>query len=145
MPIVTDEEALEVRGSLDDAHVGDLLGLYGETWWAHDRVREDVEEMLSASDVIVAIVIRRSNRLVAFARALTDRTYFAMVLDVVVANDFRQRGLGRLLLDTLVEHPALSSVRSLELVCQPELVPFYRRWRFDEDVGASTLMRRVRS
>ncbi|MFI5693207.1 hypothetical protein ACIA58_15275 [Kribbella sp. NPDC051586] len=36
----------------------------------------------------------------------------------------------------------LAAVRSLELVCQPELIPFYRRWAFSDQVGASTLMRR---
>ena len=35
-----------------------------------------------------------------------------------------------------------ATVASLELVCQPELRAFYRRWGFSENVGRSALMRR---
>ena len=31
----------------------------------------------------------------------------------------------------------------IELVCQPELIDFYRRWGFTDHVGASRLMRRA--
>ncbi|MEV0808960.1 hypothetical protein [Micromonospora sp. NPDC050200] len=34
-------------------------------------------------------------------------------------------------------------MRSFELVCQPDLMPFYWRWGFTEQVGHSGLMRRT--
>jgi hypothetical protein len=48
-----------------------------------------------------------------------------------------------MLLDAIVGHPRLAAVRSVELVCQPDLVPFYRRWGITEPVGRSRLMRRT--
>jgi hypothetical protein len=47
------------------------------------------------------------------------------------------------LLDSIVNHPMLVDVRSVELVCQPNLVPFYRRWGFTDQVGQSQLLRRT--
>jgi hypothetical protein len=44
--------------------------------------------------------------------------------------------------DAIVTHPRLAAVQSLELVCQPDLIAFYRRWGFSNDVGPSRLMRR---
>ena len=44
---------------------------------------------------------------------------------------------------TGLETPYLSE-RWFELVCQPDLMPFYRRWGFTERVGGSTLMRKRR-
>lgn len=99
--------------------------------------------MLAGSDVIIALVDRRADRLVGFARVLTDAMYVALVLDVVVAADRRASGLGRMLLDAIVGHPDLTAVQSLELVCQPDLVDFYRQWGFTDDVGRSQLMRRT--
>jgi GNAT superfamily N-acetyltransferase len=99
--------------------------------------------MLAASDVVVALVDRSSDRLVGFARALTDDVYRAVVFDVVVEPGHRERGLGRMLLDAVVSHPRLADVESLDLVCQPDLVPFYRRWGFTDAVGESRLMRRA--
>jgi len=98
--------------------------------------------MLAASDLVFALVDRSDDRLVGFARVLTDDTYVALVLDVVVAAELRARGLGRMLLDAIATHPRLTDVQSLELVCQPDLIPFYRRWGFTDDVGRSHLMRR---
>ncbi len=138
------DTGFEVRHALDPEHVEHLLALYRESWWAAERRRPKIERMLAATDVLVAVVQVRTGRLVAFARALTDDVYFAMVLDVIVAGAFQKRGLGRVLLDAMVTHPRLATVRSLELVCQPDLVPLYRRWGFDERVGSSTLMRRAR-
>ena len=99
--------------------------------------------MLPASDLLFAVVERSSDSLAAFARVLTDRTYLAVVLDVIVAPEYRGRGLGRLLIESICAEPALRDVASIELVCQPELLPFYRKWGFSEQVGRSRLMRRT--
>jgi predicted GNAT family N-acyltransferase len=115
--------------------------LFATAWWTASRTPEDVSRMLAASTLTVGLVHRPAGRLVGFARALTDGVYLAVVLDVVVAPDARGAGLGALLLDTVLAHPAVAGARSVELVCQPELVPFYRRWGFTERVGRSVLMR----
>jgi predicted GNAT family N-acyltransferase len=60
-----------------------------------------------------------------------------------VSENHRGTGLGALLLDAVVHHPDLANVRSLELICQPDLIPFYRHWGFTDQVGHSLLMRRT--
>jgi predicted GNAT family N-acyltransferase len=101
-----------------------------------------VTRMLAGSDLIVALVDPADDRPVGFARVLTDDTYLALILDVVVAADRRCSGLGAMLLDAILSQPRLAAVRGVELVCQPELFGFYRRWGFTEEVGRSRLMRR---
>jgi predicted GNAT family N-acyltransferase len=54
----------------------------------------------------------------------------------------RGTGLGGRLIDVLLARPELAGVDSIELVCQPELIDFYRRWGFTDRVGRSVLMRR---
>ncbi|HZX06274.1 GNAT family N-acetyltransferase [Kribbella sp.] len=106
-----------------------------------DRTTADVERVLVNSDLVVTVL--DDDQLAGFARVLTDRTYVALVLDVIVDESRRGSGIGAALLDAVVNHPALAEVRSLELVCQPELVPFYQRWGFTDQVGRSRLMRRT--
>ncbi len=91
----------------------------------------------------MTLVSTPDERVVAFVCILTDDTYLALILDVIVAPDYRGQGLGRLLMDSICTHPRVQGVKSLELVCQPELIPFYRRWGFSEQVGRSLLMRRT--
>lgn len=136
------EPTFEIRNSLSASQKEDLLRLYANEWWTKDRTRSDVERMLAATDLLYALV-DVSDSLVAFARVLTDRTYLALVLDVIVASEHRGRGLGQALLDSICSDPILQEVASIELVCQPEHVPFYGKWGFSENVGRSRLMRRT--
>lgn len=134
---------IEIRESVSPGHLAHLMELFASAWWATGRTAADVTQMLKASDLVIALVDRASDRLVGFARALTDGMYVALVLDVIVLPQARRSGLGATLLDAIVGHPRLAGVRSLELVCQPELMPFYRRWGFTGQVGRSRLMRRT--
>jgi GNAT superfamily N-acetyltransferase len=135
-------DAIQVRDAIEPARLAQLLELYRATWWADQRSAQDVERMLAGSDLVIALVDGASDRLVGFARVLTDFTYRAVVFDVIVAADDRGRGLGARLMDALVLHPRLAGVESIELVCQPGLIGFYERWGFTAGVGTSTLMRR---
>jgi len=98
--------------------------------------------MLERSDLLFALVDRNADRLVGFARVLTDGVYLAVVLDVVVADDCRNNGLGGSLMEAILGHPQVSRVRSIELVCQPDLIAFYRRFGFTDQVGHSRLLRK---
>ncbi|MDX6261436.1 MAG: hypothetical protein QOH84_3124 [Kribbellaceae bacterium] len=120
-----------------------LMELFSSAWWTADRTRDDLTQMLRESELVLTLIHQPTDRLVGFARVLTDYTYLAMVLDVVVSDDFRGSGLGTALMDAVIDHPRLTGVRSIELVCQPDLVPFYRRWDFTDAVGGSRLMRRT--
>jgi len=136
------EADIEIRERLDRSHTGQLLDLYAAEWWTADRELPDVEAMLESTDLVVALIRRPTDRLVGFARVLTDFVYEALILDVIVAEDQRGTGLGATLMDAIVNHPRLASVRTFELACQPELVAFYARWGFTDNVGRSRLMRR---
>ncbi len=98
--------------------------------------------MLERSDVVVAASLV-DGPLIAFARALTDGVYLAVVLDVIVAAEHRGNGAGALVVERLLAHPLIVAARSVELVCQPSLRDFYRRFGFTDDTGTSGLMRRT--
>jgi GNAT superfamily N-acetyltransferase len=140
-----DLQDVELRERVEGERLPQLMELFAAGWWTADRVPEGVAAMLEGSDLVFALVHRPDDRLVGFARVLTDGVYLAVVLDVLVAPDARGTGVGAMLMDAVVRHPRLAAVRSVELVCQPELFPFYRRWGFTERVGRSTLMRLTRS
>ena len=133
----------EIQDEVGPHHLPQLMDLFASTWWAAERTDDEVRRMVAASDLVVAVVHRPSGRLVAFARVMTDEVFLAVVLDVIVAPDLRGSGLGATLLDAVVGHPRLAAVRSIELVCQPDLIPFYRRWGFTDQVGESRLLRRT--
>jgi GNAT superfamily N-acetyltransferase len=129
---------------LDDSQEKDLIKLYSQEWWTQGRGAADIETMLRHSDVIVGVCDRDTRRLVAFSRLLTDRVYKALLLDVIVDEAYRGAGLGKVLLDAVVNHPILRNVRHIELYCRPELVQFYARWGFEIKSGDLCFMRLAR-
>lgn len=135
---------LERVDNLSAAQVDDLIGLYQQAWWSKGRELADVRRMLEQTDILVGFCEPESHRLVAFARVLTDGVYKALIFDVIVAESHRDLGLGRALMDGLVNHPKLKTVRHLELYCLPELVSFYKRWGFTDELGELRYMRLAR-
>jgi GNAT superfamily N-acetyltransferase len=128
--------------SLSEHHLEQLHRLYDGEWWTRGRTPEDVRRAVAGSDLVIGICEAPDDRLVAFARVLTDDVFKALVFDVIVSPDARGRGRGRRLLEQVVDHPRLRQVEHIELYCLPELVPFYKQWGFSTDVSGVRLMRR---
>lgn len=132
----------QVQDALSSSQVDDLMRLYAGQWWTRNRTRADLERMLECSDLLFVVTELHTQALVGFARVLTDHAYVAVLLDTIVAAAYRGRGLGRLLVESVCSAPQLLDVERIELTCQPELVAFYARWGFTDNVGRSRLMRR---
>jgi ribosomal protein S18 acetylase RimI-like enzyme len=113
---------------LSPAHVDQLHAFYEDVWWAKGRTREGIEKMLRGC--LPFAFVDKAGRLVAFARVVGDGIYKATIFDVIVAPDQRGTGLGQYIMDAVMAHPQVESVRHVELQCKPELDEFYRRWHF---------------
>lgn len=130
---------------LNDAQINDLLQMYQVEWWTRGRKRDDVQEMLKYSDEIVAFCDSETRQLVAFARVLTDYVYRGLILDVIVKPSFRDRGVGRKLMKSLLDRPSLAKVEKFTLFCLPEMMPFYEKCGFVEILDSMRSMKLIRS
>lgn len=128
--------------SVGDDHVLQLAQLYKQEWWTKKRTIEQTRAIVNGSDVAVGLCDDADDRLIAFARVLTDRIARAFIFDVIVAADRRGRGLGRRIVDEVLRHPAVRDVELVELYCRPELVPFYERLGFSSPDSGVVLLRR---
>jgi predicted GNAT family N-acyltransferase len=128
-------------GKLSNRQVRQLHQLYQKEWWTKGRTLPDVKIMLRNTDIIVGVGEERSGRLIAFARVLTDKVYKALILDVIVDAKYRARGLGREIMQMILDHPELRAVKHFELYCLPDLIPFYKKWGFTDDLGELTTLR----
>lgn len=128
---------------LNEAHKNDLMQLYKNEFWSHQRLRADVDKMLDNTHLIVGIE-SQNGKLIGFCRLLTDFVYRAILFDVIIHPDYRGQGLGKILIDTVVEHPNLQQVEHIDLCCLPEMMDFYKQWDFTTELGEFRLMRRVK-
>ncbi len=117
---------------LSEQQVEELWQLYRLEFWSRDRQLEDVRQMLKHSDVIVALCQEVDGKLLGFARILTDFVYRAVIFDVIIESSYRDRGLGRKLMEAIVNHPRLTSIEYLSLFCLSDMIPFYQKFGFAE-------------
>lgn len=135
--------SIESIDVLSDRQVEQLHAFYQNEWWTKGRELEDVRRMLTNTSLIVAFAESADGRLIAFARVLTDFSYHALIFDVIAAPEARSQGWGRRLMDAILEHPRLKKVPAFWLCCLPEMVPFYKKWGFESELGELKWMRCV--
>ena len=107
----------------------ELAALFGDHDWWTDRTPAEVHAALAGTDI--ALGIRDDGTLVAAARVLADGTFYGTVYDVIVAEDRRGEGVGRRLMEAVVDCDGLTELEVLDLRCREGLVPFYERVGFE--------------
>jgi predicted GNAT family N-acyltransferase len=123
----------EVVDEFDSEHIAEFRDLYDQYPWWKDRTSEDVQTMIEHTDLLVGLRETENGHLVAAGRVLTDFVYYAKIYDVIVAENHRRDGLGQQLMESIVEHPALSSLSALTLDCRDGLSSFYEDCGFERN------------
>lgn len=100
----------------DDAALADLDLVHGwlsrESYWARGIPREVVARSLRNSLCFTLLAPEDTGGAQAgFCRAITDRATFAYLADVFVLEAHRGRGLGKWMVERVLEHPDLQGLR----------------------------------
>src|SRR4249919_1159802 len=84
--------------------VADLSRLFLQTGWAAKRSPDALETMLANTRVCLGVW--DGDRLIGFARVITDDLYRAYVEDVIVDEAYRGQGIGAEIMRRLLERLA---------------------------------------
>ena len=108
----------------------EVAELLKDTYWNGGVPREAlVRSHLNSSAWVAAR--DDDGRVVGSARALADGAKYAWIYDVIVAPDWRARGLGAALMRLLLDHPAVRGARTV-LLGTRDAQSFYARFGFRE-------------
>ena len=88
--------------------------LNAQSFWACGRSRADLRRMLRGSEAVVTAW--RGCQLVGFGRACSDGVFRAVLWDVVVHSEERGQGLGRAVVQALLDTPPLRTVERVYLM-----------------------------
>jgi N-acetylglutamate synthase-like GNAT family acetyltransferase len=88
--------------------------LDAHSFWATGRSQREVSRMLAGSQAVVSAW--QGSQLVGFGRATSDWVFRAVLWDVVVAGKQQGRGLGRRIVEALLQEPALQGVERVYLM-----------------------------
>ena len=112
-------------GRMDIAAIHNFLK---SSYWSKDIPREIVERAVTNS---LSFGIFHENEQIGFARVITDKATFAYLCDVYVLESYRGQGLGSWLMESVMQHPEMQSLRRFGLVTK-DAHELYRRFGFSE-------------
>lgn len=135
-----DSYQLQLIESIIDDHQQDLHKLIQAQWWGGSRTVEQIVLMLRHTTALVGVVDLSTGQLVGFARALSDSIFRATIYDVAIDERFQGGGLGRRVVERLLDHTLVRSASFIYLACEPGLEGFYHRWGFESYRGRANWM-----
>ncbi|HSG45031.1 MAG TPA: GNAT family N-acetyltransferase [Anaerolineales bacterium] len=94
---------------LDVDAIADMLT---RAYWAKGRPRENTERAIANS---LVFGLYDGDKQIGIARIVSDFAVFAYLCDVFIHEDYRSRGLGKWLMETVKSHPDLQGLRRLLL------------------------------
>jgi len=122
------------RAKLD---IEEICRFLSRSYWADTRPREVTERSIEHSlcfgvyriDPCAVEAGSAVTRQVGFARVITDRASFAYLCDVFVAEEVRGQGLGKRLVEAILDHPDLQGLRRW-LLATGDAHGLYRQFGF---------------
>jgi N-acetylglutamate synthase-like GNAT family acetyltransferase len=103
--------------------------LCNHSYWAkgipYDTVKRSIENAVCFG------VYDSENRLVGFARVITDKSTIAYIGDVYVLEEHRGKGLSKWLMECIIKHPELQGLRRWILLTK-DAHGLYKQFGFTE-------------
>jgi N-acetylglutamate synthase-like GNAT family acetyltransferase len=102
---------MKIELSSDPARLrmDDIHGMLSKAYWCPGITKDEIAHSIRNSALVIG-AYTEDGRQAGFCRVVSDRTRFAYLLDLVVADDCRHQGIGRAIVRYAVTHPDLRHV-----------------------------------
>ncbi len=130
---------MDVVYELTETQIQELHDLFKNEWWTKQRTLEDTRQCVQGSQICIGLV--DDTKLAGFVRVITDYTFKALIFDLIIKKQYRNKSLGKKLIHLVKSHEAIKDVPHFELYCLPELRDFYRSCGFTDDINGIELLR----
>ena len=107
------------------------------TSWAQDRNKQSLQAMLSHSDIVVSAWIEKE--LIGFGRATTDKSYRAILWDVVVDKDYQRLGIGKKIVESILKNSLVSKTEKVYIMTT-HCEDFYTKMGFISDQNQTMMI-----
>ena len=114
------------KSRLDTRLIHDYL--CNKSYWAKGRSYEDV--ITSIDNSMCFGLYDAEEKVIGFARVVTDKMAFAYLMDVFILDEYQHKGLGTCFLQHILHHPDLKI--KFWLLGTRDAHEFYRRLGFSE-------------
>jgi GNAT superfamily N-acetyltransferase len=120
----------------EDMDLQAIFNYIGSSYWGNTRTIEEQEIVIQNS---MNFGLFHNENQIAYSRVMTDKVFFAYLLDVYVIEEFQGRGLGKLLMDKVLSFPSIKNVDKWMLATK-DAHGLYEQFGFEIVKNPSKLM-----
>ncbi|XP_057961448.1 GCN5-related N-acetyltransferase 1, chloroplastic [Malania oleifera] len=133
---ITDDElqsrGFNLRRSISDLNLAHLNSVFVAVGFPK-RDPEKIRVALEHTDTLLWVEYSKTRKPVAFARATGDGVFNAIIWDVVVDPSFQGIGLGKAVMERMVNELLRKGITNIALYSEPRVLGFYRPLGFVAD------------
>ena len=106
---------VRISSDRERLNVEDIRTMLSTTYWCPGITASEIRKGIENSALVVGAYLE-NGRQVGFLRAVSDKIRFAYLLDVVVSEAYRRRGIAREMVRHTLSHPEMRGVYQWLLV-----------------------------
>ena len=125
--MIWEKDNFTISSERSRVDIDTLHDMLSRSYWAKDRPREDIEKSVANS---LCFSLLKDEEQIGFARVLTDAMAYAIILDMIIREDFRRKGLGTWLMQCICAYPVVTPLRQVLWTCDAD--NFYQKGGFEE-------------
>lgn len=123
--MTTTRPPLTIREADVDEHFPGIIALYHAHNWTHAREPARLRTAIRASSF--KVVAMEGDRVVGFARAMSDEAFAVYIADILVAPDRQRQGVGRRLTEAIMARYPMHTFHHQVLIAERGAEGFYRK------------------
>jgi len=116
-----------------------IHGYLKNAYWSKNKPKDLVRKSIKGS---ICFGVYHQKQQVGFARVITDLATFGYLADVFIVPEYQGKGLGKLLIKTIIECPEFQEFRSWSLATK-DAHGLYAKFGFKEMENPKIWMRKV--
>lgn len=118
----------QISDDPDDVDIASLKHILSASYWASDRSIDVIKKTIENS---ICFSVHTENEQIAFARVVTDYATFGYIADVIVDGDHKGNGIGKWLLDVVVNDVRLKG--KLLILATDDAHTLYEKYGFQRN------------
>lgn len=136
----TDLRHFEISTKKKKLKVFDIHNFLRESYWAKGIPLSAVKKQIKNS---FCFGVYHNGKQIGYARVITDFTGFAYLCDVFIIEDYRGKGLSKILMEEILNHPKLKNVKSWMLATK-DAHGLYKKYGFEPLEEPAKYMRKYK-
>ncbi|WP_298239334.1 GNAT family N-acetyltransferase [uncultured Algibacter sp.] len=133
------KKGIYFSSNFNDMNLELIYRFIKNSYWGTSRT---FEEQKTASENTINFGLFHNENQIAYSRVMTDKVFFAYLLDVFVVEDYQGKGYSKLLIDQILSYPELKNIDKWMLATK-DAHSLYTKFGFTEVKSPEKLMEKL--